>query len=177
MIKKMEKMNLQKAKQSAIKMIKESGLVLTREELENIDAVDFGLNDFDQIGLQIVTLFNTDRISARILVMLPNQVEPEHWHVPVGDDPGKQEIIRGITGNVYFYIDGDDNINNEAVLKGKEAFYTMRHEVVIKPGDQIVLEPGSKHWFRTDDCGAVMYCFATCSRDNTDQFSDPNVVR
>jgi D-lyxose ketol-isomerase len=56
-------------------------------------------------------------------------------------------------------------------------YYTVRNEVVLLPGDQLILPPGIKHWFQAGKMGAVMYSFSTKVRDALDQFSDPNVVR
>jgi D-lyxose ketol-isomerase len=53
----------------------------------------------------------------------------------------------------------------------------MRHEVVLTPGDQLVLPPGTKHWFQAGERGAVMYSFSSTVRDILDQFTDPAVVR
>jgi D-lyxose ketol-isomerase len=47
----------------------------------------------------------------------------------------------------------------------------------MKPGDQITLEPGTKHWFQASGEGAVMYLISSCVRDVLDQFTDPEVVR
>ena len=75
-------------------------------------------------GVQVLTFFNTKRIAAKILVLFPNQTEPEHRHPQVGDDPGKEETIRIIKGTVRFYIPGDDNTQYGIIPQGKEDYYT-----------------------------------------------------
>jgi D-lyxose ketol-isomerase len=109
--------------------------------------------------------------------MLPNQTEPEHWHPPVDDDPGKEETIRVIAGTVYFYVAGEDTFEEGFIVEGKDDCYTMRKEIVMKPCDQLTLAPGEKHWFQARDGGAVMYSFSTIARDALDQFTDPDIVR
>ena len=47
----------------------------------------------------------------------------------------------------------------------------------MHPGDQLILTPGTKHWFQAGERGAVMYSFSTKVRDALDQFSDPLIVR
>jgi D-lyxose ketol-isomerase len=59
----------------------------------------------------------------------------------------------------------------------KEDVYTMRHELILKPGDQITLQPGTKHWFQAGDAGAVIYSFSTVARDVLDGFTDPEIKR
>ncbi len=131
----------------ALQMIEAAGLTLTSEDRAKITAADFGLSRLREEGIEILTMFETDRIAGKILVLLPNQTEPEHWHPPVGEDPGKEEIIRAISGDLYFYILGEDNMQRGFILEGKSDCYTMRHEVDLKPGDQLVLPSGTKHWF------------------------------
>jgi D-lyxose ketol-isomerase len=165
------------AQKKAAELIKKSGIKITPEEEGKIDVADFGLSNLEKEGAQILTFFNTKRVSAKVLVLFPYQTEPEHWHVAVEDDPGKEETIRVIDGTVYFYIPGEDNLKHGLIPEGKEEYYTVRHELVLKPGDQITLTPGTKHWFQAGEEAAVMYTFATCARDELDQFTDPNVQR
>ncbi len=95
----------------------------------------------------------------------------------MGDDPGKEETVRLVYGTLYFYIPGEDNMRHGFIPDGKEPSYTMRHEIIMKPGDQITLEPGTKHWFQAGGEGAVMYLISSCVRDILDQFTDPDIVR
>ena len=165
------------ARRRAAQMIRGSGIRITDEEAEKTDVVDFGLSHLDIEGVQVLTLVQTERISVKVLVLFPNQTEPEHWHPPVGDDPGKEETIRVVSGTVYFYVQGENTFKSGFLVKGKEKYYTLMHEIVLKPGDQITFQPGEKHWFQARDDGAVMYSFSSVARDALDQFTDPNIVR
>ena len=53
----------------------------------------------------------------------------------------------------------------------------MRKEIILRPGDQYTLVPGTKHWFKAGPDGAVVSEFSTRSRDDSDIFTDPGVVR
>ena len=161
----------------AARMIEEAGIHITAEEESRIEVIDFGLSALASEGAQILTLFSTERVSAKVIALLPEQTEPEHWHPAVGNDPGKEETIRVVAGTVYFYIPGNDNLQLGFVPAGKESCYTVHHELVMRSGDQITLEPGTKHWFQAGPEGAVMYTFSTCARDILDQFTDPEIVR
>ncbi len=163
--------------ESSIKMIEDAGLLLTPKDKQKMTAADFGLSRIKQEGVQILTMFETDRIAGKILVLLPYQTEPEHWHPTVGDDPGKEEVIRAISGELYFYIDGPDTLSQGFIVEGKDECYTMRHEVVLDPGEQLILPAGSKHWFQAGPSGAVMYSFSSKVTDLLDQFTDPEIVR
>lgn len=163
--------------EKSLKMIEEAGIFLTSEDKEKMTAADFGLSKIKEEGVQILTMFQTDRIAGKILVLLPNQTEPEHWHPTVGTDAGKEEVIRAISGELYFYIPGEDTLKEGFIVKGKESCYTMRNEIVLKPGEQLILPAGTKHWFQAGEKGAVMYSFSTTVTDLLDQFTDPDIVR
>jgi D-lyxose ketol-isomerase len=165
------------ARERAAQMIAQAGIRISEEEKNKIDVVDFGLSHLEIEGVQVLTLVQTDRISVKVLALFPNQTEPEHWHPPVGNDPGKEETIRVVAGTVYFYVEGENTFNEGFLVKGKEKYYTLKHEIVLKPGDQITFQPGEKHWFQARDDGAVMYSFSSVARDALDQFTDPGIVR
>ena len=165
------------AQRHAAEMIHRAGITITDAEANSIEVVDFGLSNLEREGVQVLTLVQTERISVKVLVLLPSQTEPEHWHPPVGNDPGKEETVRIIAGTVYFYIPGEDTFKKGLIVEGKDDCYAMRKEVVMQPSDQITLAPGEKHWFQTRETGAVMYSFSTIARDALDQFTDPKIVR
>ena len=171
------KSELEKARIDAAALIERAGICITSLERDKITAADFGLSNLRSEGIQILTLFETERIAAKILVLFPFQTEPEHWHPSVGNDPGKEEIIRALWGDLYFYIPGADTMKKGFLLEGKEDVYTMRHEIDLTPGKQLILPPGTKHWFQAGAQGAVMYSFSTTVRDVMDQFSDSNIIR
>jgi D-lyxose ketol-isomerase len=163
--------------QKAIKLIERAGIYITDEEKRKVTAADFGLSNIYKEGIEILTFFETDRVAGKILVLLPNQTEPEHWHPQVGNDPGKQEIIRALWGNLRFYVEGEDNMKEGFIPEGKEHVYRLRQEIILQPGEQLIFQPGEKHWFQAGEEGAVMYSFSTTVRDVLDGFTDPGIVR
>jgi len=171
------KAEYKKAQERAATMIQNAGIRIRDEEIGKISVADFGLSNLEVEGAQILTFFATDRVSAKVIALFPNQTLPEHWHPPVEDDPGKQEIIRIIYGTAYSYIPGEDSMRAGVIPSGKENVYTCRHEVIMEECDQLIFEPGIKHWFQAGEEGAVMYSFSTCVRDGLDGFTDPEVLR
>ena len=147
-----------RVQQQAAAMIRAAGIQLTEAEAQRIDVVDFGLGRVAAEGVQVFTFFATERISAKVLVMLPHQTEPEHWHPPVGDDPGKEETFRVRAGSVVLWVDGHGELD-------------------LGVGDQFTIEPDTLHWFRAGDEGAIVSEFSTRSRDETDVFTDPRIRR
>jgi D-lyxose ketol-isomerase len=165
------------AQERAAAMIRDAGIPITDSEAGHVEVADFGLSRLGKEGAQILTLVATDRIAVKFVVLLEGQTLPEHWHPRVGDDPGKEETVRVVHGTLRCYIPGADNLREGIVPEGKEKVYTARHELLLGPGEQITLPPGTKHWFQAGAEGVVAYSFSTVARDILDQFTDPNVQR
>jgi D-lyxose ketol-isomerase len=146
------------ARERAALMLAGAGIVLTPAEREQIEVTDLGLGELERTGLQLVVYVNTERVCAKELVLFPHQGFPEHRHPPVGDDPGKEETFRCRAGAVLLSVNGHG-------------------EVELKPGDQFTIPPDTLHRFRAGAEGAVVSEFSTRSRDETDVFTDPRIVR
>src|SRR6266699_4110881 len=156
----------------------QKGIVLTPQEKDAIEIAEFGLNEVERTGLEIVVYVNTDRYCAKELVLFPRQTCPEHRHPPIGDEPGKEETFRCRWGTVYLSIEGEATANPAAQLpEGRESTYTVRHEIVLHPGQQYTIPPDTLHWFQASDEGAIVSEFSTRSRDEFDIFTDPQIRR
>lgn len=155
-----------------------AGIVLTPDEAANIEVADFGLQELDRTGLEIVTYVNTARCCAKELVLFPGQTCPEHRHPPVDGEPGKEETFRCRWGEVYLYVPGEPAASVKATVPpGSEPHYTVMKEVVLRPGDQYTIMPNTLHWFQAGPEGAVVSEFSTRSRDESDVFTDPRIKR
>lgn len=168
----------EKYQQKAYEYLQRAGIVLTPDERENIEIADLGLGEYERTGLALVTYVNTERVCAKELVLLPGQTCPEHLHPPVDGKPGKEETFRCRWGEVYLYVPGEPTPNPKAKAPtGSEAYYTVWHEIVLKPGDQYTLYPETWHWFQGGPEGAVVSEFSTRSTDENDLFTDPRLKR
>ena len=146
------------ARKRTAAILAEAGIMLTPAEREAIEVTDFGLGQLEEIGLQLVVYVNTERVCAKELVLFPQQTCPEHRHPPVDGRPGKEETFRCRRGTVHLHVEGED-------------------EIVLQPGEQFTIEPDTLHWFQAGDEGAVVSEFSTQSRDDSDVFTDPRIVR
>lgn len=165
-------------RQHALSYFGKAGIILTPEEREHIEFADFGLNEFEQTGLILITYVNTKRVCAKELVLLPFQTCPEHRHPDMGTEPGKEETFRCRFGKVYLYVSGPTVGEPKAKLpKGHEDYYTVFHEIVLEAGQQYTLQPNTLHWFQAGSEGAVVSEFSTTSHDEADIFTDPGIVR
>ena len=107
--------------------------------------------------LGATTMYWASRWAGRPLVLFPGQTCPEHRHPPVAGGPGKEETFRVRRGLVHLHLGGE--------------------EIVLGPGDQHTIPPDTLHWFQAGEDGAIVSEFSTRSRDETDVFTDPRVVR
>ncbi len=162
----------------SVQMLKAAGIVITPEEKHRFEVADFGLNDLDATGLEVLTYVNTERCCAKEIVMFPRQTCPEHWHPTINGIAGKEETFRCRWGTVYLYIPGTPAANPACrPPHGTEAYYTVHHEIRLQPGDQYTLTPDTRHWFQAGDEGAIVSEFSTRSTDEADRFSDPRIAR
>src|SRR5512142_2670067 len=128
------------AQQQAKEYLARAGIVITPEEATNIEVADFGLNELDSTGLELVVYVNTDRVCAKELVLFPRQTCPEHYHPPVEGEPGKAETFRCRWGEVELHGPGEATQNPKAhPPKGREHTYTVQHEIILQPGQQYTL--------------------------------------
>lgn len=162
----------------ALGLLAEAGTALSLEEAERIEVADFGLGEPERSGLQLLTYVNNERYCAKELMLLPYQTCPEHLHPPVGTDPGKMETFRCRWGLIWLYVDGPPTPSPLAkVPEGSEEYYSVFHEIELHPGDQYTIAPGVRHWFQAGAEGAVVSEFSSTSRDESDVFTDPRIVR
>ena len=160
-------------------MLAQAGIVLTAQEQEQIEVVDFGLSELERTGLELVVYINTERYCAKELVMTPRQTCAQHRHPQLGaTNPGKQETFRCRWGQVWLYVEGEPSQTIQArVPEGSEAYYTIFHEIELHPGEQYTIPPNTWHWFQSGDEGAIVSEFSSPSYDEFDQFIDPRISR
>jgi D-lyxose ketol-isomerase len=56
-------------------------------------------------------------------------------------------------------------------------YYTVFHEIALRPGEQFTISPNTLHWFQSGPEGAVVSEFSSTSTDEFDIFTDPNIRR
>ncbi len=162
--------------EKALEYYEKANIVLTDSEKENVEVADFGKGDVNSVGLQLVVYINTDRVCAKEMVLLPAQTCPEHRHVDTNGQPGKEETFRCRYGEVYLYVEGEGDASSIKATLPKSDF-TVFKEVVLKPGEQYTIMPNTLHWFQAGPNGAVISEFSTRSTDETDYFTDREIVR
>ena len=160
----------------ALEYYDKAGIVLTDAEKANVEVADFGIGIVNDVGLQMVTYINTEKVCAKEMVLLPYQTCPEHMHVPTNGMPGKEETFRCRYGKVYLYVTGEGN-KEDIKAKLPKTDVSVFHEVILNPGEQYTIYPETWHWFQAGEDGAIISEFSTRSTDETDTFTDKKLVR
>ena len=172
------KEQLKDYQEKVVDMIQGAGIYITPEEKDRIEIADLGLSEFEQTGLGILIYVNTDRHCAKELAMWPRQTCPQHRHPAANSEPGKEETFRVRWGKCYLYVEGEPTPNPACKPPaGREDTYNIWHQIELNPGDQYTIAPNTWHWFQAGDEGAVVSEFSTCSTDEYDQFTDPQIMR
>lgn len=168
----------EKAVQKTLSYFNKANIILTDDEKKRIEVADFGVGDLTKVGLQLITYINTESVCAKEMVLFPNQTCPEHRHPDRNGLTGKEETFRCRYGKVYLYVEGESNGTPHCkVPSGFEKYYSVYKEIVLNPGEQYTIYPGTKHWFQAGDGGAIVSEFSTHSDDMTDIFTDERLIR
>jgi D-lyxose ketol-isomerase len=171
--------HVKRIRKRTLGFLKRAHIALRPEEAANIEVADFGLDDIRNIGLELVVYENNDRYCAKELVLFPRQICPEHRHPPIDErNIGKQETFRCRWGEVYLYVEGPRAKKPKARIPKKyDGKFTVWNEIVLRPGDQYTMPPGTLHWFQGGSKGAIVSEFSSKSIDESDIFTDTNVQR
>ncbi len=169
---------IKQEQEKTLSFLEKANIRLTQDEAAQIEIADFGLNELERTGLQLITYVNNSRYCAKELVLYPGQTCPEHKHPPVGGEKGKMETFRCRWGVVWLYVEGEPSTDIQAKIpRGSEMYYTVFHQIELNPGEQYTISPNTLHWFQAGDEGAVVSEFSSTSRDEFDIFTDPRIIR
>lgn len=168
----------EKALQRTWDYLKEAGIVITCEEKRAIEVVDFSLGRLEELGLQLLTYINEDQYCAKELVLFPHQICPEHRHPEQNHRAGKKETFRCRWGEVYLYVPGKKTADPKGkVPQDKKETFTVWREILLTPGEQFTIDSNTLHWFQGGPKGAVVSEFSSHSHDESDVFTDEEIVR
>ena len=144
----MKRSAIEKAKRDASSMLRGAGIVLGRDE--EIEITDFGMNNFEKLGLGLVIRVSEPEYGSKWLTVLPGQVCPNHYH----------KLIK----ETFFVIKGDVRMR-------------MGDEVVdMRAGDKLTMPAGTWHTF-TSDGGAIIEEVTTRQVKDDSYFEDTSIQR
>ncbi|NLV91373.1 MAG: adenylate kinase [Firmicutes bacterium] len=171
---------LAQAREKTIEILERAQIVLSPNEVDRIEIIDFGLGDLQTFGIQQLTYVDTDIYSAAEVVVFPGQICPEHRHPSFGDQPGKEQTFRCRFGTLYLYVTGSPVADRELkaeIPADKAQYFTARREIILEPGDQYTIPANTLHWFQAGPEGAVITEFSSGPRAQPEVFTDPEIQK
>ena len=158
-----------------------------RENMLGWDVTDYGMGNFDALGLALITLRNGNvknpkyrkTYAEKIMMLDEGQVSPMHFHWTKMEDI----INRGGNDVLFRLYNADRNTevltDTDVEIARDGCRYTVPagSEVVLKPGESLTLEPYCYHEFcvpRNGKGPALIGEVSMCNDDNTDnRFLEP----
>lgn len=123
---------------------------------------DFGLGDFEHVGLASITWLNdpTYGYFAMTMYLLPGQMIPEHAHRAITERPArppKHESWRVVRGRVYDFSEVGEATPDAPAIPASFGTPVNRHFSVLHPGDTARLRrPESWHFMMAGPEGAIV---------------------
>lgn len=150
-----------------------------RDNMLGWDVTDYGMGDFDHLGLALITLRNgnvhsekyTKTYAEKIMMCKAGQISPMHFHWNKMED-----IINRGGGVIEFTLYNADereelaDTDVEVFSDGRKYSVPAGSKIVLHPGESLTLYPYCYHEFIIPDgSGPVLIGeVSMCNDDNTD---------
>lgn len=152
-----------------------------RDNMLGWDVTDYGLGNFDTLGLALITIRNgnvknpkyTKTYAEKIMMCDEGQVSPMHFHWTKMEDI----INRGGNDIIYKLYNADRETEQladtdvEICQDGRRYMVPAGQEIVLHPGESLTLYPYCYHEFVIPKNGrgpALIGEVSMCNDDNTD---------
>jgi D-lyxose ketol-isomerase len=175
------KFNVEAAKEAYFTLMKAAGYPISENLRKNIFVTDYGLGQFTVLGLAAMFWVNDKKwnYTSTEVFLLPNQMIPEHWHVPLEAEgvATKMESWCVRWGQTFTYGEGEPTPQISVKVPESEAKYvTVRHEVPLKVGEVTgVTKPGEKHWQLAGPQGCILTETSTYHAGAAVKFANPAI--
>lgn len=147
----------------------------------NFWVADFGLGDFERVGMGGIFFFNDKeyRYFGHDIYLLPNQMIPEHFHLAAEGLPAKHEAWQVRHGSIFNFSEGGDATNPQirAMLPKSQlddnaiTCFQFKH---MFPGDQDRLgKIGAPHFMMAGSEGAIVTEYACYHSGEGLRFTNP----
>jgi hypothetical protein len=175
------KFNQEAAKKAYLALCRWFGYPANENFRKNLSVTDFALGRFTEVGLGCCVWVDDKKGNYCTLeiVLLPNQMIPEHWHVALEAEgvPAKMESWLVRYGATFTYGEGEPAKSLAVKIPEKEkAFVTVRHETPLRPGEVTgISHPLEKHWQQAGPEGAIITEISTYHAGAAVKFTDPAI--
>lgn len=175
------KFDAEKARQAYLALMRHYGYPVNDTVRKEMFVADFGLGRFTEVGLGGVIWMSEKKANYTSIevFLLPDQMIPEHWHVPLEDQgvPAKLESWVVRYGSTYTYGAGEPTPNPSVKVHAVQAEnVTARHETALRPGQSTgIRSPLEKHWQQAGPEGCILTEVSTYHDGAAVRFSDPRI--
>jgi D-lyxose ketol-isomerase len=153
--------------------------ILDRLRGEEFWTVDFGLDNFTEVGMAGILWINNKEHNylGHEIYLLPGQMIPEHWHVRTDDAAPKLEAWQLRYGTVTLYSEGEPTSGGkERIPPIHRDIAVARTEMKLLPGEVGKLAAAEqKHWMLAGSEGAIVTEYATYHDGNALRFTHPGI--
>ena len=149
-----------------------------RQKMLGWDLTDFGSGNFEDTGLLLFTLRNgSQEIDAvknyaeKLMIALPNQVTPIHYHVFKAED-----IINREGGKLVmqlWYADQDNKLSDSSVsiqVDGVARMFSAGEKIRLSPGESVTIMPQVYHTFWAEEEACIVGEVSRANNDLEDNF-------
>lgn len=150
------------AKEAVKQFILKSGMEYTKRIDRDLWVSDFGLGDYEHVGLASVTWVNDPEYGyfSMTMYLLPNQMIPEHVHKPITKAPAraaKHESWRVIKGKVYNFSEVGDSISDLPYIPKSFGKIRSKNYILMGQNETARLKlPEIYHFMMAGNDGAIV---------------------
>lgn len=177
------KFDQEAAKLAYFNMMKNLGYPVSENLLKNMWASDFALGDFPNVGMGGIFWAHDNKtgVFGHEIILLPNQMLIEHYHVAGNGLPAKNECWQARAGKAYcFGEEGDDaaKFPNVKVPESQKHFITVNKVKCAdaKEGNVVWLNRlGARHYMIAGPDGAVVTEYGAFHSNDNNRYTNPKV--
>jgi hypothetical protein len=175
------KFNEEAAKKAYLDLCRYFGYPINETLVKDIFVSDLGLGKFTEAGLAAVAWMNEKEANYCSLevLLLPNQMIPEHWHVAVESEGVKPKMESWVVryGSTFTYGEGEPTEQIAVKIPEIESKHvTVRCEKELRPGESTgVKKPMEKHWQQAGPEGVILTEVSTYHTPAAVRWTDPRI--
>lgn len=150
------------AKKAVKQLILNSGMEYTERIDRELWVSDFGLGDYEHVGLASVTWVNDPEYGyfSMTMYLLPGQMLPEHVHKPIVEAPAraaKHESWRVIKGQVYNFSEVGDTLSDLPHIPKSFGKIRSKNYILMGQDETTRLKQSETyHFMMAGDDGAIV---------------------
>ncbi|MDX8415398.1 hypothetical protein [Intestinicryptomonas porci] len=177
------KFNQEAAKQAYFDMMEKMGYTISENMRKNMWATDFGLGDFPAVGMGGIFWVQENKkngLFGHEILLLPNQMLVEHYHVPADGLPAKWECWQARAGTSYCFGEVGEEMSkyDVKVPESQKKYFTQNKVIKISAEKGNIAQLNrqeARHSQIAGPEGAIVTEYGVFHGDNAQRFTNPGV--